>query len=484
MQRGKAENIISGIGWSFGERILAQGITFIVSIVIARILSPDEYGIIALVLVFINLANVFVANGFGESLIQKKDATKEDFSTIFWCTFVFSILLYVLLFILSPLISKFYKNEGLIVLLRVLALKIPLSSINTIQHAYVSRNMQFRKFFFSTLGGTIISGIVGIALAYTGCGVWALVAQYLVNSTIDTIVLLFTVNWHPEFIFNKNNAKIMLKYAWKITGAAFINELYGQVRSLIIGKLYSPADLAYYNKGEQFPSLIITNISVSISKVFFPVMSNLQNDVKELKELTRKTIKILSFVIFPLLIGLMGISQSLIIVLLTDKWLPTVPFLQILCVYFITQPLQSVHWQVLKAIGRSDLCLKLEILKKVIGFVLIFSTMFIGVDALAWSTAVFAIISMVINMIPNIKIINYSIKEQLKDISTNLIVSIIMGVIVLLLGKIQINSIVVLLLQLLFGFGSYIVMSFLLKNESLKLIHEYIKRFIKDKKIK
>ena len=198
----KGKSVVSGLIWSFGERITAQLVTFLITILLARILTPEDYGTVSLILVFVTLANVFVSNGFGESLIQKRDSNERDFSTIFWCGFSFSILLYILLFVSSPYIAAFYGNDMLSPLIRVLALKIPISSISTIQHAYVSKHMQFKKFFFSTLGGTIISGVVGVIMASNGFGPWAVVFQYLINTTIDTIVLLFTVPWRPHFFFD------------------------------------------------------------------------------------------------------------------------------------------------------------------------------------------------------------------------------------------------------------------------------------------
>ena len=480
MEKGKSNIIVSGLSWSFGERILAQGVTFAVSIVLARILAPEEYGVISMVLVFINLANVFVTNGFGESLIQKKDADERDFSTVFWCTFAFSWMLYAILFFTAPLIGNFYKNIELVTVLQVLSLKLPLASINTIQHAYVSKMMEFKKFFFSTLAGTIVSGVVGIVMAYLGFGVWALVAQYLVNSIIDTLVLFSIVRWRPNFEFCRNSAKELMRFAWKATGAAFINELYTQARALIIGKVYSPADLAYYNRGNQFPQLFISNIVNSISIVFFPVMSSLQDDIQELKSLAKKALKVSSFIIFPLMAGLIGVAKPLVVLLLTEKWLPCVPFLQILCLYYMVQPMQSINWQLMKALGRSDLCLKLEIIKKAIGFTLVFATMFISVKALAWSTTLFAVISMVINMLPNKNLVGYSMMEQLKDIAPYFLLSSIMGIIVWGVSFIPgLHVAMVLIIQLITGIVFYCLGCKVFKVEAFDILMHYVKSIIK-----
>lgn len=479
MENQRIAKVTSGLSWAFGERILAQGVTFIVSIIIARILSPEEYGLISLVLVFINLANVFVENGFGESLIQKVNSDKEDFSTVFWCTLLFSIILYCILFIAAPYIGIFYDSTIVSPVLRVLSLKMLLASMNTIQRAYVAKHLQFKKYFFSTLGGTVISGIAGILLAYMGAGVWALVAQYLVNSAIGTLILFITVQWKPQFVFKLDRAKVLLNYSWKVTGAAFINSFYTEMRSLIIGRVYSSADLAYYNRGNQFPSLFITNINTAINTVFFPVMASMQDNIKELKRFARKSLKMSSYVIFPIMAGLIGVAEVLVRVLLTEKWLQCVPFLQILCIFYATLPLQSINWQMLKSVGRSDLCLKLEIIKKILGFILVLSTMFISVEALTWSTAVFAIISMIINMAPNKKIIGYSMKEQFADIFPNFLLSLVMGLFVWELGRLTIfPDIILLVIQFFAGVLFYLAVSYILKMDSLITLMNFIKERI------
>ena len=475
MSSNLSQKVTSGLIWTFGERILAQITSFVVSIVLARFLLPEEYGIVTLVMVFITLANVFVSNGFGESLVQKQDSDETDFSTIFWCSFGFSIILYTLLFITTPLIADYYENKEMVWVLRVLALKLPISSISTIQHAYVSKHMIFKKFFFSTLGGTVVSGIVGIILAINGYGPWALVSQYLINTTIDTLVLFVTVEWRPRFIFSKQSAKQLIGFSWKITAASFINTAYGELRALIIGKKYSSADLAYYNKGSQFPSLVITNINTAISTVVFPAMSSVNNNIDRLKQLTRRFMQMTSYVITPIIIGMIVVAKPMVQILLTDKWLPSVPFVQILCLYWLLQPMQTANWQSIKAVGRSDLCFKLEIVKKTIGIVLILLTMNIGTMALAWSSVVFAFVSMLINMVPNIKLINYPIKEQLWDLKSGFVLSIIMGIVVYIIQFLPLNPILVLILQVIFGAVLYIALSELFHVEAFIMLKGIVK---------
>ena len=472
------KKVFSGMIWAFGEQFSAQAISFVLSVILARLLMPEEYGIITMVLVFINIANVFVTDGFGEALVQRKNATDEDFTTVFYCSLAVSGFLYCVLYITSPLIAAFYDAPELALVLRILALKLPIASINSIQRAYVQKNMQFKKFFFSTLGGTILSGVLGIFMAYKGFGVWALVAQYMSNSCVATIVMFFSVKWKPSLVFCKSSAKELIRYAWKLTAASLINTLYNELRSLIIGKKYSTLDLAYYNKGNHIPSLAITNMNSAISTVIFPAMSQCNNEPNRLKAITRRSMKVAAFVIFPVMGGIIGIGKPLIRLLLTEKWLPCVPYLYMACMYWACQPVQTANWQVIKAIGRSDLALKLEIYKKIIGFFLILVSIPFGVKAMAASNVLFAIISMLINIIPNKRLINYSIHEQLFDLAPSFFSSFVMCLIVLEVGNIVLPDIVLLPLQVAIGIAIYVFCSILLKNDSFSYIIDILNGFM------
>lgn len=422
--------VLSGLFWKFGERISAQLVTFIVSIVLARLLSPDDYGNIALVTVFITIANVFVVNGFGSALIQKQEADNVDFSSVFYANIVFSCFLYVIIFLVSPVVADFYASPILCPVLRVLGLRIPVAAINSVQQAYVSRHMLFKKFFFSTLFGTLLSGVVGCVMAYMGFGIWALVAQYLVNTSVDTIVLWFTVRWRPDFVFSFSRVKVLLSYGWKLLLSGLLDTGYTQLRSLIIGKKYTSADLAYYNRGQQYPQLVVTNINTSISSVLFPAISKCQDDLSRVKSMTRRAIKTSSYIMWPLMIGLGVIAEPLVSFMLTDKWLPCVPYLQIACFTYAFWPIHTANLEALKAIGRSDIFLQLEILKKGIGLVLLFLTMNYGVMAIALSLVVSTIISSFINASPNKKLLGYSYFDQIKDMVPSFLLSCVMGIII------------------------------------------------------
>lgn len=334
-------SIMGGLFWRFSERILAQVVTFIVSIVIARVLNPEAYGMIAILMVFITFADAFVTSGMGNALIQKKDCDDMDFSSVFYFNIAFSILLYLIIFLLAPYVEKWYGNNytGLTAALRVLAVRIPISAINNVQQAYVSRNMIFRKFFFSTLGGTIGSAVVGISLAYTGFGIWALVGQYLFNAIVDTLVLWFTVHWRPSAKFSLKKLTSLISYGWKLMLGSILEVIYNDLRTVLIGKVYTSADLAYYNRGRQFPGLVIDNVNTSILSVIFPAICAIQGDKVGVKRLVQKAIKVASYIISPMLVGLAIVTDKLIVLLLTDKWLSAAWFVRIFCFIYLFQPI-------------------------------------------------------------------------------------------------------------------------------------------------
>ena len=359
------EKILNGLIWTYAERMLAQLISLAVTIILARLIEPEEYGAIAIVTVFIAIADAFAINGLGNALIQKKDADHIDFSSVFYFNIGFSILLYWILFVVAIPIADFYSNPILTPVLRVMSIRIPIAAINSVQQAYVSRRMEFKKFFFATLSGTLLSAVLGIVMAYIGYGIWALVAQYMSNTVIDTLVLWIVVKWRPRREFSWKRMKELYSFGWRVLTTSLLITIYGNIQDLIIGKKFSSSDLAYSNRGRQFPSLISTNINTSISKVLFPAISEVQDDIERVKVLTRKAISVGTYILSPILIGLATVSHVFIRILLTDKWLPCVPYLQVMCLVFLLQPIQTASIQAMKALGESRLYLRLEIIKKI-----------------------------------------------------------------------------------------------------------------------
>lgn len=456
--------------WKFGERICAQLVTFIVSIVLARLLSPDDYGAITLVTIFITIANVFVVNGFGSALIQKQKINNIDFSSVFYVNIVFSLCVYCILYVCSPYIANFYKMDIICPVLRVLSLRIPIAAINSVQQAYVSRHMMFKKFFISTLFGTLLSGIIGCIMAYRGFGIWALVAQYITNTTVDTIVLWFTVKWRPDTVFSWSRVKNLLSYGWKLLLSGLIDTGYQQLTSLIIGTKYTSSDLAYYNRGQQYPQLVVTNINTSISSVLFPTISANQDNLEIVKSMTRRAIKTSSYIMWPLMIGLGVVAEPLVSLMLTNKWLPCVPYLQIACFTYAFWPIHTANLEALKAIGRSDIFLRLEVLKKGIGLLLLIAMMNYGVMAIALSLIVSTIVSSFINSSPNKKILGYSYVDQIKDIAPAFLLSCLMGVVIYPLSFFINNLLMLIVIQIVLGAVFYIVLSRVFRLESFMYI--------------
>jgi len=474
--------VLSGIFWQFAERFGAQLVTFVVSIVLARMLSPEHYGTISILLIFINIANVFVSNSFNTSLVQKKDADDLDFSSLFYFNIVFSLVLYALIFFTAPVIESFYEMENLSLALRILALKIPIAGVNSIQQAYVSRHMMFRKFFFATLGGTITSAFVGIAMAYRGFGALALVGQYLTNSVIGTVILAFTIQWKPKWMFSFARLKVLFDYGWKILLTYLLRTISDDINSIIIGKKYSKEDLAFFTKGKQYPNLLINNVNTSISSVLLPTFSKVQDDPREMKGMLRRSIKISSYILSPLLFGLGVVAEPLVSILLTDKWLPCVPYLQVSCVYLLFMPISNVNQQAIKALGKSSSFLILEIIKRVMGIILVICAMNYGVMAIALSTLLTTVIGSVINTIPINKYFNYSYIQQLMDILPSILLSSVMALVVYLMNYIKINPAMLLSMQIIAGIGIYAILSLIMKNKEFNYIITNVKAFLKKKR--
>lgn len=471
---------ITNFIWRFAERCGAQLVTFIVSIVLARLLAPEDYGVIALVTVFTTILQVFIDSGLGTALIQKKDADDLDFSSVFYFNLIVCLVLYGVMFLAAPFIARFYNNPIYIPLVRVLSLTLIISGVKGIQQSYVSRHMIFKRFFFSTLGGTLVSAIVGIALAYARFGVWAIVAQYLCNAAIDTMILWITVPWRPKFIFSWNRLRNLLSYGWKLLASSLLDTGYNNLRSLLIGKIYSSSDLAYYNQGDKFPNVIVSNINTSIDSVLLPTMSDVQDNHIAVKNMTRRAIMTSIYIMAPLMMGLAFCAEPVVRLVLTDKWLPCVPYLRIFCITYMFWPIHTANLNAIKAMGRSDLFLKLEFAKKIVGMILLLVTMRISVMALAFSMVVSSITSQIINSYPNRKLLGYSYLEQLRDIIPSILLAIGMGIVVSFIPLLPLGTFITLLLQILLGGMIYIAGSALFKLESfeylLKTIHNFQKK--------
>jgi len=483
MSEKKEENIkksvFSGLIWKFIEVLSVDGVSFVVSIILARLLMPEDFGEISLVTIFITLANVFVVYGLGTALIQKKDSNSVDFSSVFYFNGGLSIVLYFILFFCAPLIASFYGSAKLTLILRVLGLRIPIASISTIQNAYVSKHMQFKKAFLGSLIGTIISAIIGIWMAYAGCGVWALVGQSLSVTAVNCIVLFFIIKWKPTLEFSWTRLKALIKYGWKLLVSGFIKVGYDQISGLIIGKKYTSEDLGLYTKGKKYPELIVTGVNSSMSSVLFPTYAKYQDDRPRLKNMVRKSISLSTYIMAPLLIGLAALATPIVSFLLTDKWLGCVLYLQIACLYYLLQPIQTANLQAIRAVGRSDIILKLDIVKRGFGLVFILIAMWYGVIWIALAPVAMSLLASIINVMPNKKLIAYTFKEQMADLLPNLLLAGTMGLLCLLISNwlqgIKLADIWIIIICVIFGGLYYLVGSIISKNKSWIYILESIK---------
>lgn len=476
------KSVFSNLIWRFAERSGAQIVSLIVSVILARILDPDAYGTVALITVFTTILQVFVDSGLGNALIQKKEADNLDFSTVFFANIVFCTFLYLLLFILSPVISRFYNDLSMTPYIRVLGVTVLISGVKNIQQAYVSKHMLFKKFFFSTLGGTIVACIVGVIMAVLGFGVWALIAQQIVNLSIDTCILWITVKWRPQWQFSFKRLKGLFSYGWKLLVSSLLDTGYRELQSLFIGRIYDSTNLAYYNQGQRIPNLVVSNVNTSIDSVLLPAMAETQDDPEHVKNMTRRAMKTSMYIMAPIMIGLVFIATPLVRLLLTEKWLPCVPFFRIFCITYMLYPLHTANLNAIKALGRSDLFLRLEVLKKIIGFAILCVTAWISVEAMAYGLLFTSIIGQIINSWPNRELLKYGYVEQMKDVLPSMILAILMGIIIYPISLFKISSLWIVVLQIIAGAGIYLLGSIIFKLESFQYFINLIKLYIVKKK--
>lgn len=457
---------VSGLFWKMAERIGSQFIRMVVMIVLARILMPEDYGAIALVMVFISICDVILINGLSSPLIQKKDADSLDFSTIFYCSIALGFVLFLIVYASAPSIALFYDMEILCPVLRVLSIGIVVSSVGSVQNAYVSRIMQFKTFFFASLIGLVISGTIGIWMAYQGYGIWALVGQTLSNQIVNVIVVFIMIRWLPTKEFSWQRFKGMWSFGWKIFIAALINNLFQDIRTILIGKFYTKQDLAYYNQGNQYPQLVVGTVNTSINSVLFPAIAKIQDDIPAVRAFLRRSNKMGSYFLFPLLLGFAATAEPLVRLFLTDKWLPSVPFIQVMCLALFLSPISTPSQQAIKAIGRSDVTMKQELIKKSVYLALIIAGLFISVWGVVIGSAIGEIWCVMVNAFPCKKHLGYTFKDQLGDIMPNLLLAGLMAIAVYSINYIGLPPQISLIIQVPLGGLLYFALSVLAKNES------------------
>ena len=474
--------VLSSFIWKFLERFGTVGIQFILQIFLARLLSPEDYGAIALITVFITIANVFVQSGFNTALIQQKQVLEEDYSSVFWISMLVASVCYIFIFLFSPFIAEFYNMPILKSVLRVLALTLFFGAYNSIQVAKISREFKFKNLFFSSLIAIIISGVLGIVLALYKFGVWALVFQQLSNQLIISFVLYFRVNWKLKLMVNMDRVRVLFNFGSKLLLSSLIDVIYNNIYSLVIGKVYDSSTLGYYNRADQFPNLIVYNVNGSIQSVILPALSEYQDDKPKVKEMVRKAMSVSSFLVFPLMMGMAICAEPIVSLILTYKWLPCVPYLQILCLSYMLWPIHTANLQAINALGRSDIYLKLEVIKKIIGIISLLISLPFGVIVMVYMKLVTGIISTFVNSYPNKKLLDYSYIHQIIDLLPALLLSIIMSIVVLGIDSfLSYNSFsltIRLVIDIVTGLFVYLIMAVITKNKNLLYFVNVIKIFI------
>ena len=471
--------------WKFTERILAQVITLIVSIIIARILMPSDYAVVSIVTIFFSFANIIISGGLNTALIQKKDTDALDYSSVLWVSLSISAAVYAALFFSAPAISRLYEQPMLIPVIRVMGLILPVCVVKSIWCAYISANLQFKKFFFATLGGTLLSGIIGVAMAIKGFGAWALVAQQMSNTLIDTVILIFTTRIRIVLKVSLSKIKVLFGYGWKLLVSSLIGTVYSKISPLVIGIKFTPNDLSFYTKGESLPSVISATSIHTLSAVLFPVIAKCQDDKERVLYCTRQFMRIGSFLLFPLMLGFFAVSDHVITILLTEKWLPASYYVRIFCLTTMFDVVCIGNCETIKAIGRSDIYLKIEIVKKtcyfivLAGFILFSNTP----EIMALSYIVCAVIQITVNSIPNRRLINYQYRQQIADLLPSLLCSAAMCIIVSLVGLLSMNIYALTALQIVIGIAVYSLLAYIFNRNTFTYILGTAKDLIKRRQL-
>lgn len=469
-ERGTKSQIINGLFWKVMENGGSQGIQFVISILLARLLSTEEYGIINIVLIFVTIANVIVQNGFGTALIQKREADGRDYSSVFFVNLAAAGVIYLVLYLGAPFIAAFYENPQMTAIVRVLSLVLFPGTVISVQTAYVSRKMEFKGLCISTMAAAFGSGVVGVAMAAAGFGVWALVGQQLLYYFLLMGVLFVTVPWRPSAVFAPERVGTMFRFGWKLLCASLVDTLFTNLYGLTVGKLYDENTMGVYSRGEQFPKLIVTNLGTAIQAVMLPALSARQTHPEQVAGLLRRAIKTSVFVVLPMMAGLAAAADNLVLVLLGEKWMACVPFLQISCLAYAVWPMDIANLQALNAMGRSDVFLKLEIIKKCVGVVILLLSMRCGaVTFIAWKAAGDFLCTF-INAWPNQRILGYSIRQLWRDVFPALGVSAVMGAAVYLARFLLPAGLLGLAGQVVLGVAVYLFLSWVFRLESFRYL--------------
>ena len=474
---------LTGVIWKFSERVGAQLVALIVQIILARLLSPEDYSVVGIISIFFAFCTVLITGGLNTALIQKKDADIEDYSTVLHVSMLLAGVLFVLMYFAAPWIADLYDKDILVPAIRIMSLTFFINAFTSVLGAYVSSNLQFKKSFFATLIGSVVSAAVGIGMAMNGFGPWALIAQQMTNAACNAATLYYMARLRFVLRISWDRFKQLFGYGSKIFVTSLISVAYDQINPLIIGLKFTTADLAYYTKGRSFPGLINSSVNDTLSAVLFPVLAKVQDNMDDVLGVTRRYIKISSYIIFPAMVGFFAVAESFVLGVLTEKWLPIVPYIRIFSFTYMFNIIQLGNLQAIKAIGRSDISLLLEVLKKSIYFAIIAVFVYFSDSPimLAASGILCTVVATIINTYPNRKLIGYSYRHQISDLLPNFMLSAVMGAAVMALGNLPVAPLLLLVIQVLAGAAVYVGLSLLVKNESFFYLLRYLNSFLKRK---
>lgn len=467
---------ISSLIWKFLERCGYQGVQLVVQIVLARLLLPSDFGLIAILLVFINLSNVFVQSGLNTAIIQAKTLGKKACSSVFWLSLLISLLLYVALFVAAPFVAAFYQISELDIALKVLGLLLFINSYNSVQVAIASRELKFKKIFFATVAAVLSSGAVALALAYFNFGYWALVAQQLIYQGVSCLSLAVLIDWKPRLEFDLVELKHLFSFGWKICATSLIDTIYLSAFDLVIGKAFSSEMLGYYSQGKKYPATANALVDGSIQSVMLSVSSKISSDLARTRSLMRRSLSVSSYIVVPVMFCLALIAPVLVPVLLTEKWLPAVLVMQLFCVYYSIQPIQTTNVQVISSLGRSDVVLKIDVIKRVAGLaiLLVFAFVFKSIYAVTFGLVIDAVICVFVNAISTGSLLGFGLKEQLLQIVPSYILSGCLFFVLTLAGACITNELLRMALQVALFFPVYFFVSKMLKLYGYRCINDAV----------
>ena len=479
------DKTVKSVGWKFAGSIASYGITFIVGLILARLLGPEEYGLVGIVMIFITILNGIVDSGLSNALIRKTDATEIDYSTTFIANMVMSVVLYALLFVCAPWIASFFRHAELVPLMRVMGILLFFQALSLIQQTVLTKELDFKTQAICQVVASLFSGIVGVTMAYNDFGVWAIIGQQLSKSLIYTIVIWILRNWWPKLVFSWKSFRELWDFGWKMLVSGLISNLWGQMSKVVIGRFYSSESLGYYEKGREYVNMVSQNLTMVVQSVSYPALSQLQNEKERLKTGYKKVIKVTMLVTFVLVLGLAACAKSFILVLIGEKWLPSVPMMQIICFSLMLYPLHAINLNMLQVQGRSDLFLRLEIIKKTIAIIPIVLGIFCGIYAMLIANVFSGIFAYYLNASYSGPFLNYSIKEQVKDILPSFSVAITMGLVVFAMSFLPVSYYLLLPLQIVVGGTMVILICKALKleeyEECITMVKVYVYKIIRKK---